>query len=372
MKKTQAERPYRLLQWCLVGWVLAVVPPALAASTSWKGTTSTAWATSANWTNGVVPTASVDAIIGDDNFTGANQPSLTASGTTGTCKSLTLGGTKASTLTVSRSLTVSGNITINANGTLLHTATSTSRVIGLTGIWSNSGTYTGSGSSATVTFRGTTQSITGTTAFRRLTLNAGSVTTLSSNISVSSAVAVNGTLDPGSGSGFIVSGTGTLSVANGGKLLVRASTFAGNYTISGTKSLSAGNTVDYAASGAQTVLNTLVYSTLRISGGGVKSLTANLNTFPGATTTAGNIDIAAGTLDLATFTVSRATTTTGGTVSVAAGATLKIGGTGTFPANFATHALSSTSTVEYSGANQTVTAENYGHLTLSGTSLIYS
>ena len=53
---------------------------------------------------------------------------------------------------------------------------------------------------------------------------------------------------------------------------------------------------------------------------------------------------------------------------VAAGATLKIGGTGTFPANYATHSLASTSTVEYSGAAQTVTAESYGHLALSGSS----
>src|SRR5262245_43639444 len=61
------------------------------AQTSWTGTSSTAWATAANWTAGV-PTATVDAIIGDTNFTGLFQPSLSANSA---CKSLTIGtGTK--------------------------------------------------------------------------------------------------------------------------------------------------------------------------------------------------------------------------------------------------------------------------------------
>ncbi|MCX6927139.1 MAG: hypothetical protein NT154_28625, partial [Verrucomicrobia bacterium] len=157
-------------------------------------------------------------------------------------------------------------------------------------------------------------------------------------------------------------------MANGGKILVRASTFAGNYTISGTKTLNAGSMVDYAASGNQTVANTLTYSTLRISGSGVKTLAGNLLSLVSSPATAGVIDVAAGTLDLSIYTANRGTTLAGGTITVAAGATLKIGGTGTFPANYATHALSSTGTVEYSGANQTVTAESYGNLTLSGSS----
>jgi len=48
-----------------------------AQTTSWRGTTSTDWSGAANWTAGV-PTSAVDAIIGDVNFTGANQPSITA------------------------------------------------------------------------------------------------------------------------------------------------------------------------------------------------------------------------------------------------------------------------------------------------------
>ncbi|MEI7732972.1 MAG: hypothetical protein WCO56_25595 [Verrucomicrobiota bacterium] len=347
----------------LVVWSWLLMASLGHAQTSWKGTSSTAWATAANWTAGV-PTASLDAIIGDANFTGPNQPNISA---TSVCRSLTLGtGTIASTLTISRGLTVSGNITIGANGRISHTSTSTTRVISLTGNWSNSGIYVGSSSSSTVTFSGTSQTLAGSvpTGFRRLVINASSTTTLAGNISVTNTLSLSGTLDPGAGAGWGVSGAGTLSVANGGKLLVRASAFTGNYSLSGTKTLSAGSTVDYAASGNQTVTN-LTYSTLRISGSGVKTLIANLPALVSSSATAGNLDIAAGTLDLATFTASRGTTVAGGTVSVAAGAALKIGGTGTFPANYATHALASTSTVEYNGTNQTVTAETYGHLILS-------
>ena len=128
-------------------WVVALTLTATAAfaQTSWKGTTSTAWGTAANWTAGV-PTATTDALIGDANFTGASQPAISSSAA---CKSLTLGtGTKASTLTVGKGLTVSGNVTIGANGTLSHTTTT---ALSLTGNWTNNGTYTPSANGRTIT-----------------------------------------------------------------------------------------------------------------------------------------------------------------------------------------------------------------------------
>src|SRR6266478_3869164 len=124
---------------------------AYGQTTSWRGTTSTDWSSGANWTAGV-PTSTVDAIIGDPNFTGSNQPSITAKSF---CKSLTIGtGVKVSTLAVNHALSVSGNITIGANGTIDH---STSQAISLRGNWNNSGTYAANQNRATVTFSGTTQ-----------------------------------------------------------------------------------------------------------------------------------------------------------------------------------------------------------------------
>src|SRR5438477_1756275 len=352
---------------CLTVFALFLVQLAASAqSTSWRGTTSSDWSAAANWTAGV-PTSALDAIIGDVNFGGANQPSITAKSF---CKSLTIGtGVKASTLTVNHALSVSGNITIGANGTIDH---STAQAISLRGNWSNSGTYLGNQNRATVSFSGTVQTLSGITTFRRLLINAGSVTTLNSNISIGNQIKVAGTLDPGNSPTFAVSGNAKLAVLSGGTLVVRASTFAGNYPLNGAKTLAAASTVDYAANSVnQTVANNLTYGTLRISGGLTKTLSGNLPALNATTATSGNIIVAAGTLDLSSFSADRATgggTTAGGTVSVANGATLKIGGTHTFPANYRTHSLGASSTVEYSGTSQTITRESYGNLTLSSSS----
>ncbi len=73
--------------------------------------------------------------------------------------------------------------------------------------------------------------------------------------------------------------------------------------------------------------------------------------------------VVSGTLDLATFTLNRSAL--GGEIGVVTGAFLKIGGTNSFPLNYAIHSFNPTSTVDYYGTSQTVTAETYGHLNLS-------
>src|SRR5260221_1313607 len=168
----------------MVLW-LVLIPCIALGQTSWKGTSNTDWSRASNWTAGV-PTETTDAIIGDASFTGSNQPTLSA--TTSFCKSLTIGtGTKASVLTIPKALSVSGNITIGAKGTINHSGKS----ISITGNWSNSGSYSSNGN-ASVSFNGTTQSITGPTTFRKLNINAGSATSLNASISVGNQLYVNG------------------------------------------------------------------------------------------------------------------------------------------------------------------------------------
>ena len=346
---------FKFILFCLL------LPMVALAQTSWKGTTSTDWSIAANWTAGV-PTASVDAIIGDTNFTGANQPDLSA---TSVCKSLTIGtGAKVSALIVDRLLTVSGDVTIGVNGTITHSGSTT---LSLTGNWSNSGAYTVSGTkTVTVTFSGAAQSLTGATTFRYLTVNSGSTLTLNAAISVVRTLTVSGTLNPNESPSFAISGGGALTVNAGGKILVKGTLFADNYALSGTKTLNADSTVEYAAASAnQTINNTLTYGTLLVSGTGTRTLAGNLPALNSTVATSGNINILTGTLDLSSFTAARGTTTVGGTFTVASGATLRIGGTATFPANYATRALHQASTVEYYGTNQTVSLQSYGHLTLS-------
>lgn len=351
---------HRLTQFVLLVAALIAVVTA-NAQTSWKGTGSTSWSAATNWTAGV-PTASVDAIIGDTNFTGASQPVLTVNSV---CKSLTIGtGTIASTLTVAKAMAVSGNITIGTNGTVTHSVVVT---ISLTGNWINAGVYNPTKLLCEVTFSGAGQTIGGTTitAFKKITINSGSTVTLSTNLSVANQMTVSGTLNPGDSPTFAVSGAGKLAVNSGGKIRVKAGTFGGNYSLTGAKTLSTGSTVDYAAEGNQTVDNSLTYSALQISGGGTKTPAGSLPALASSAATAGSIEVAAGTLDLSTFTADRSAGIAGGTLTVASGATLKIGGTDSFPANYATHSLGASSTVEYSGTNQAVSAESYGNLTLS-------
>src|SRR5439155_4651609 len=335
---------------------------AYAATTSWTGSVSRDWSRAGNWNNGV-PTATVDAIIGDASFITANQPDLSHSSV---CKSLTIGaGSKVSTLKVDKTFTISGNVIIGANRTMTHT----SGTMSLAGNCTKLRTYTASGNNTTVAFSGATQSLNGITTFRRLTINASSTTVLNTNVTVLNQRTVSGKLDPNEAPTHTVSGAGKLVVNSGGRLQVKAATFAGNYALTGAKTLNAGSTVDYAATTVnQTINNTLPYGSLRISGALTKALAGNLPALASSLATSGNLLVDGGILDLDGFTANRGTITVGGTLSVANGAALRIGGINTIPANYKKHLLGPSSTVESYGAAQSVSLEAYGNLVLSTSS----
>lgn len=362
------NRMIRIFRFILLSGICLITSSTLYSQTSWRGTTSTAWSTAGNWTAGV-PTATVDAIIGDANFTGAFQPSVNANST---CKSVTIGtGTKASTLTLGsgRNLTVSGDITIGTNGTITH---SSNCIISLTGNWNKTGTYTASNTSATLTFAGTTtQTLTGATTCYRLIINAGSTLVLINNITINNnfnaRLNINGTLDPQLNVITLGANTGQFTVGANGRIIVRAATFAGNYTGRAISTLNGTSIVEYAGSINQTVgqLNATGYGRLWISGNSTKTLNANIS-FASATAAQGQMVVRNGSiLDLVTFTADRGNARAGGYDSLYDGAYLRIGGTNTFPANFANHYFGTSSTTEYYGTNQTVSLENYGNLRLS-------
>ena len=176
-----------LKNWMLSAFVFWFCGVSGQAQTSWIGG-GTDWFAANNWTAGV-PTATLDAIIGDANFTGTNQPTLAGS-TAVTCQSLTIGGVAAATLNVKYTLTVASNLTIAANGTLIH---NTTKSITVKGSWSNSGIYSPTNNSSKIIFAGgASQTLGGAavTTFRTLTINSGSTTLLAANVIVNTLLTV--------------------------------------------------------------------------------------------------------------------------------------------------------------------------------------
>jgi hypothetical protein len=287
-----------------------------------------------------------------------------------------------------------------------------------------------------VIMNGTTQSISGTATYswNNLTVNTGSTTTIStsSTQTIYGNLSVLGTLNLGtttmnrnaSGGTLTVSGTFILGGNSGGRT---GSNFPNNFS---TMTLT-GGTIVYNYTGAQTVYSSPVYTNLTLSGSGIKTLTSatvngilsmegtaaatgtpnyastatlqykgtasistSNNEFPAGfagtggiiidqgigntvtlnankTALAGNLNIKSGIFNLSSFTANRASA--GGTLTIASGATLKIGGTNTLPSNYSTHAIDCASTIEYSGAAQTVanlnSSQSYGNLILSGSGI---
>jgi autotransporter-associated beta strand protein len=154
---------------------------------------------------------------------------------------------------------------------------------------------------------------------------------------------------------------GNLNLGTGIRVLSPTGTIgiAGTYTPTTGALTTTGSTI--AFNGAAQNIPTSTFNNLIIAGTGNKTLTGNL-------TINGDLSVNANTLDVSTFTANRASA--GGTLTIANGATLKVGGTNTFPNNYSAHSIGCTSTIEYSGTNQTIadlnSSQAYGNLVLSG------
>jgi hypothetical protein len=208
---------------------------------------------------------------------------------------------------------------------------------------------------------------------------------------------LTGTVTIGNGNGTgvtlsqstVVNTPGVCTVSDGGKLTMGASiniTGTGTFTLSsgGTLAIASANGITASEASGNIQTTTRNFNTAanyiyngtdaQATGDGLPATVNYLTINNAATVTLGaNVTVSscltnsAGIFDLGTFTADRASA--GGTLNLANGATLKIGGTGTFPANYSTHTLGASSTVEYSGEAQSVSVETYGNLKLSGTLL---
>jgi hypothetical protein len=162
---------------------------------------------------------------------------------------------------------------------------------------------------------------------------------------------------------FIQTGSGLLQPAWLGD-----NTFAKNISTTGTTTAivfgSGTSTVTLDGSVAQSVTGSLAPTFLNFAvanTGNTVSPGVNLSV-------RGNLSVSNGILDLGSFTANR--TTSGGTMTVANGATLRIGGTNSIPTNYSAHSIGISGTIEYGGTTQTIavlnSVQDYGGLKVSG------
>lgn len=401
------------------------------ANMTWDGGAGTSnWGDANNWNTNVVPVASDNVDLTGANTININVAAV-ATNLLLNNAGLVLTINSANSLDVSGALTLTsgtlnmgtntisgaGSFTLGAGGNLGIGSTAGITSSGATGNVQVTGTRTFS-TAANYTYNGTSAQVTGSglpATVNNLTINNSAGVTLTATVAVSSDLTVTaGTFDLGSFTTNRASAGGTLTVSSGATLKIGgtngfptnystntlgvtstvdysgtaeavgaqnyghltlsnsgAKTFAattigiaGTFTISGTATanMTANSpTVDYNGGGSQTILAQTYYN-LTASNSGTKTLTgtAIVNNNLAVSNTA--------VLDLSSFTADRASA--GGTLSVASGATLKIGGTNTLPSNYSTHSIGANSTIEYSGTNQALavlnSSQDYGHLTISG------
>ncbi|MFI5253639.1 MAG: T9SS type A sorting domain-containing protein [Bacteroidota bacterium] len=298
------------------------------------------WSATATW-GGTVPVAG-DSVIIAGGFT------VTVDINTAACAGMQIGspsggggaGTLAfnsgSQLTVTRLVHLgnspvrTGSVNMTSGGTLICNAITVS----------NLGTWTpGTG---TIQFNATNTLPAQLTTYNNLIINGGTSTL-----------------------GVATSLTGNLTISSGTTLAVSASNFAfnvgGNWLNNGGTFTAGTGTVTFNGTSQDTIggSSSTAFNTLAIS----NSVGVRLSVL---IVESANLSVTAGNFDLQTFTANRATPG-GGTLTVAAGATLTIGGASNMPTNFTTHTFNATSTINYNGAAQTISSENYaGNLTLSG------
>ncbi|GAA0878299.1 hypothetical protein GCM10009119_12670 [Algoriphagus jejuensis] len=234
--------------------------------------------------------------------------------------------------TATGALNIAGNVSVTNNfnlGAFTHT---------IGGNLTNTGTLVTA--AATIEFNGTTgqQTFSGISTFNNLTINNTSGLVLPNSIGVNNLVIEKGALN-----------------ANNFNLDVK-----GNWTNnSGVNSLIGGTgTATFSGTTTQTIGGTFSPNFNNLTVANSESVVLANNT-----QITGDLVVSTGTLNLSTFTANRATP--GGNLTVSNNATLRIGGTNSFPTNYASTTLVVASTVEYSGTNQTVANKSYGNLILS-------
>jgi hypothetical protein len=285
---------------------------------TWDGSSSANWNTAANWSLNQVPTAAHDVVI-PDGITGT----ITVN-TAAVCNSFTMnGGGTANTVSINagQSLTVTGAVTIGAG-----TANGDNKILAV-----GSGTFTCNSITLATTGNGN--------RYCRLSISTGIA-------NIAGDIIMNG---PANENQVTFTGAGTLNIGGSisGGDVVRVNNCVVNYE--GTSVQTVAINADYQ------------YSILNLNNSAGATLGAAIN----GTNVNRTINVQSGIFNNGGFAI-----TVGNNYSfnVSNGATFNLSGTSTMVtvSGGGTKTFGATSIVDYNGTNQTVTAQAYGNLILSG------
>jgi len=363
-----------------------------ATCTALTGTRN--WGAVADWSCGQVPTASDSVII-------PNSASMVVNTNTAAVASLIV--QNGGTLTVgnngtARTVTISGNFQLDSGGGLQpncpYNTGQPNHYLNIGGSFTNNGSFTASqfyssgppfydscgghvitqfvGSSSTIV-SGSSATTLGAVLINKS--NSAAAVTLARDITTDSVYVTTGRLTMGdstasrtlTASYVEIGANGTLAPNNPASVTSHSLLIGGSFTNNGTFNATNGNgRIDTTLSaqgnscgGTVSGTNATTFGNLTISKVNSScevSLARNVSV-------AADLTVSVGIFNVATYTVDR--TTAGGALTVNAGATLRIGGTNYFPANYTTRALDGTVDYYTAGA-QTVSAQTYTNLTLSG------
>jgi hypothetical protein len=254
-----------------------------------------------------------------------------------------------------RNLTVAGDVSVTGGILFMSISGGAIGNINVAGDFTHTaGTITESSSgSGRITFNGN--------GSQTQTFTSGGTVTNTINYTIASGAVVQAA---DANTAFLGGGTFTLSA--GATLGIRSpqgittSGATGLVRVTGTRTYNTaanyifnGNTNQTVGNGLPATVNNLTVDNSGADGSNVVSLARN-------TSVTGNLSISDGTFDISTFLANRSIF--GGQILMADGASLRIGGTNTFPANFQTHVMGCDATVAYTGTNQSIADLNRGRI----------
>ena len=277
-KPNDTKLMHDLLRFLLLFSILFSASFVQATTYTWTGATSSAWATTTNWSPNGNPGATAGAVveIGVTSFSGY-QPTLSVT-PANTLTSITLGTATNATLTISANYTTN-SLTIGTGSTVTETGAITAIFpgAGLT----NNGTYTAS--TGTHSFSGGAGIIGGSSGVSIPTIAFNNATTNNTTLTVSTSLQGTGTLTNastlnigGTCSVSYLTNTGTTAVTGSGAI----STLVAKFTNTGTVNLGGSGTIAGITNNASGIVNLSTSGTITSFNNATSTSTLNISTTP--------------------------------------------------------------------------------------------